>query len=309
MATHEFNPTHFHPTIGTYQTVLRIGDGDTVRTSTLCAHGYDGSGERRSDCSNPMTGPFFVEGAMPGDALEVTFDSITPNREYGWSRTTLAANVLDPDSDTLRRSAETDSDQLASWRVDNEAGTVTLVDPAATRLGGISLPLEPMLGCFGVAPELGQAIATATSGRHGGNMDYRGFGVGVSALLPVFVPGALFHLGDCHARQGDGEIGGTGVEISADVQFTVRVRKNAGLRWPAGESRDHTFTVGNARPLDQALQHATTEMQRRLQQEYGLDRVAAALLMGQCIEYDVGNVYDPAYTVVCKLAKDLLAAL
>lgn len=307
MARHEFNPTIFHPTIGSHQIVLRVGDGDTVRTATLCAHGYDATGERRVDCGNPMTGPFFVEDAQPGDALEVTFDSITPNREYGWSRSTLAANVLDPE--TLSGAAAVDSDSLASWRVDNAAGTVTLVDPAATRLGGISLPLEPMLGCFGVAPELGQAISTATSDRHGGNMDYRGFSVGVTALLPVFVPGALFHLGDCHARQGDGEIGGTGVEISADVEFTVRVRKNAGLRWPAGENGNHIFTVGNARPLDQALQHATSEMLRRLQQEYRLDPAAAAILLGQCVEYDVGNVYDPAYTVVCKLARDLLAAL
>jgi amidase len=140
-------------------------------------------------------------------------------------------------------------------------------------------------------------------------MDYRGFGEGATVYFPVFEPGALFHLGDGHATQGDGEIVGTGIEISMDVQFTVELRKDWAIGWPRGENEQAIFTAGNARPLDQALQHATTEMVRWLQQDYGLDLVAASTILGQCVEYDVGNVYDPAYTMICKMPKAILSML
>jgi acetamidase/formamidase len=140
-------------------------------------------------------------------------------------------------------------------------------------------------------------------------MDYRGFTEGATAFFPVFVPGALFHLGDGHAVQGDGEIVGTGAETSFDVQFTVRVRKGTPIAWPRGENDAYIFVLGNARPLDEALQHATTEMIRWLGSDYGLDVRAACTLLGQCVEYEIGNVYNPAYTVVCKVAKRILRGL
>ena len=137
-------------------------------------------------------------------------------------------------------------------------------------------------------------------------MDYRGFVSGVTVYLPICVPGALIFVGDGHAVQGDGEIAGTGIEISFDVQFTVGLRKGKHIRWPRGENDTHIFTVGNARPLDQAVQHATTEMLCWLQEDFGLDPLGASILLGQCVEYDLGNMYDPAYTMVCKLAKRFL---
>ena len=134
-------------------------------------------------------------------------------------------------------------------------------------------------------------------------MDYRGFTEGATAFFPVFVPGALFHLGDGHAVQGDGEIVGTGAEVSFDVQFTVRLHKARSIAWPRGENDAYIFALGNARPLDEALQHATTEMLRWLGEDYGLEPRAASHLMGQVVRYDVGNVFDPAYTVGCRIAK------
>jgi len=128
----------------------------------------------------------------------------------------------------------------------------------------------------------------------------------VTVLLPVFADGALFFLGDGHAVQGEGEITGSGLEISMDVEFTVSVRKRAAIRWPRGQAADHVFTVGNARPMDQAVQHATTEMVRWLCDDLGMDTVAVHTLLGQCVEYDVGNLYDPAYTMVCKLSRQFL---
>lgn len=301
MATHHFTPTHYHTTIGRHEPVLRIADGDTVVTTTVDAGGSDASGERVTPGGNPQTGPFYVEGAEPGDTLVVHLDRLWPNRDSGYTATVVAANVVDP-----WFARELPAGERAQWRIDRERGTATLVSPE-TRLGALTIPLAPMVGCFGVAPPGGQAISTATSDVHGGNMDYRGFRQGVTVCFPVFAPGALFHIGDGHAVQGDGEIVGTGIEISFDVQFTVRVLKGKRIHWPRGENETHLFTVGNARPLDQCVQHATTEMLRRLRDDYDLDTRAASILLGQCVEYDLGNVFDPAYTMVCKIAKKWLA--
>ncbi|MDB5536478.1 MAG: acetamidase, partial [Devosia sp.] len=168
------------------------------------------------------------------------------------------------------------------------------------------LPLEPMIGCLGVAPSLGQAFSTATSAENGGNMDYRGFGPGAKVWFPVAVPGALFFLGDCHAIQGDGEIVGTGVETAFEVEVRLSVLKARKQVWPRGETAEAIFTVGNARPLDQALQHATTEMLDWLMADYGLSATAVSHLLGQVVRYEVGNVFDPAYTMVCKVEKKWL---
>jgi amidase len=301
VTVHRFSPSIYHGTIGSHEPALRIASGDSVVTTTCDAGGYDHAGSRVTEVGNGQTGPFFVEGARPGDTLLVRLDSIRPNRERAWSRASVAPNVVDPDYVPELPPRE----PAAEWSVDVERETATLVSPE-TSLGRYTIPLDPMLGCFGVAPPGGQAISTATSAEHGGNMDYRGFRSGVTVHLPVFVEGALFHVGDGHAVQGDGEIVGTGLEISMDVEFTVSVLAGKRIAWPRGESESDLFTVGNARPLDQALQHATTEMLRWLQEDYGLDAVGASTLLGQCVEYDVGNVFDPAYTMVCRLSKRFL---
>ncbi len=304
MATHQFEPDHYFSTIGSHPPVLRVQPGDSVETTTVDARGQDSSGQPVTSGGNPMTGPFYVEGAEPGDTLVVHLDKLLPNRPYGWTRTMVAPNVVDPEQ-VPNMPWPAEGQELANWRVDNEAGTVTLVEPQ-TSLGALTLPLAPMPGCFGVAPDRGEAISTATSGPFGGNMDYRGFVEGVTVYLPVFVPGALFHIGDGHAVQGDGEIVGTGVEISFDVGFTVDVQKGRRIYWPRGENEEYIFAAGNARPLDQATQHATTEMIRWLEKDLGIDPVGAHILMGQTVEYDLGNIYDPAYTMVCKMPKAVL---
>lgn len=300
MTTHHFHPTHYHTTLGPHEPVLRLADGDTVITTAVDAAGKDARNEQVTPRGNPQTGPFYVEGAEPGDTLALHLDHLHPNRDSGFTASAVAPNVVDP-----AYVRELPERTYGEWRIDRAAGMVTLVKPE-TKLGNLTLPLAPMLGCFGVAPPGGQAISTATSAEHGGNMDYRGFVAGVTVYFPVFAPGALIHVGDGHAVQGDGEIVGTGIETSFDIQFTVRLLKGKRIRWPRGENEAYIFTVGNARPLDQAVQHATTEMLRWLQEDYGLDALGANILLGQCVEYDLGNVFDPAYTMVCKVPKRLL---
>ena len=121
--------------------------------------------------------------------------------------------------------------------------------------------------------------------------------------------GRAFYLGDCHAVQGDGEIVGTGIETTFEVEFRLSVAKGWKLSWPRGETKTYIFSVGNARPLDQALQHATTDMLNWLTTDYGLSINAASHLLGQVVRYDVGNVFDPAYTMVCSVSKEWLPAI
>ena len=300
MATHRFRPTQYFNVIGTAVPCLRVADGDTVITDTIDASGLDAREMTVAARPNPMTGPFHIEGAEPGDTLAVRIDRLTPSRATGWTYSPLAFTVLDPAAIVERPASE-----RAVWQIDQAAGVVRLQDPPPA-LAGFAPAIAPMIGCFGVAPKLGQAISTATSGEFGGNMDYRLFGPGTTVWLPVAVPGALFHLGDCHAVQGDGEIVGTGVETTFEVTVTLSVEKGRTIGWPRGETEEDIFTIGNARPLDQALQHATSEMLAWLTTEYGLDPTAASHLLGQVVRYDVGNVFDPAYTMACRVAKKWL---
>jgi amidase len=298
MATHRFSPQVFHSTLGAHAPVLRVADGDVVVTETLDAHGIDKAMAKRGGDTNPMTGPFYVMGAEPGDVLAVEIIRIAMNRTTGWTRSGLAWHVVDP---ALVR----DMPERNKIIWDIGANGVTLQEPTQG-LKNWSVPLDPMIGCFGVAPAGGEAISTATSGAHGGNMDYNLFRVGTTAMFPVSVPGALFFLGDVHAAQGDGEIAGTGIETSADVEFRIRIIKTRVINCPRGETEDAIFTVGNARPLEQGVQHATSEMLRWLEDDYGLSRVSAAHVLGMAVRYDVANVFNPAFSVACRIEKKWL---
>jgi amidase len=303
VTTLEFHPTRYYNTFGEHEPVLQLVTDDTVITTTIDAGGSDSHGVNVASPGNPLTGPFFVEGAEPGDTLAVHLDRLFPNRDSGYSATAIAPHLVTPET----VSALPEKKDVI-WSIDRSRGTATLERPI-TKLGNLTIPLAPMLGCLGVAPGRGQAISSATSGPYGGNMDYRGLVAGVTLYLPVMVSGALLHLGDGHAVQGDGEIVGRGIETSFDVQFTVQVLKGKRIYWPRGEDADSIFTIGNARPLEEAVQYATTEMLRWLDEDYGLDGEAAGTLLGQCGEYAVGNIFDPAYTMVCKINKRWLVPL
>jgi amidase len=302
VALHHLDPDAFVNTLGPHPPILHVEPGDTIVFHTLDAFGYDRAQVQRGVSPNPQSGPVWVNGAEPGDALEVDIVRLTPSRDRGWTRYPLATNVVDPDIViTFPERASAD------WAVDVESWTARLIDPPQA-LQDLVLPLDPMIGCFGVAPLGGEAISTSTPGPHGGNMDWRGFRAGTKVWFPVGQPGALLAAGDGHARQGDGEISGTGIEISMEMELRVDLRKNWAISWPRGITSDGTeiFTIGNARPLSQALQHATTEMLTWLMSDYGYDLASASHLMGQTVGYDIGNIYNPAYTVVCRMQREII---
>ena len=301
MTTHRFIATQWHNVFGTFAPALTVESGDIVVTETIDSNGWDKHGKKVWKAGNPMNGPIAVASAEPGDSLRVEILDMTPIRSYGFTRAALAPNVVNPPFVPYLPPRV-----RATWRIDRNAQTAQLENPPPG-LQSFVLPLAPMIGCFGVAPAGGQAISTSTSAAHGGNMDYRRFGPGTSVRFPVSVPGALFFVGDCHASQGDGEIVGTGIETAYEVTVRLTVDKR-GVNWPRGETERDIFTIGNAKPLEEALQLATTEMVVWLREEYGLDVAAASHLLGQTVRYDIGNVYDPAFTVACRLAKQWLPA-
>ena len=298
--THRFVPLAFYNTFSfAHQPALRIKPGDRVVTLTIDAGGFDAKDQRVASGPNPQTGPFYVEGAEPGDMLVVTLNRIEPNRTTARSATLLAPYAVDPAF--LRSTGERQARQ-ETWIIDKTKG-VARTTSGDLRPGGLEVPLLPMLGCVGTAPRNKEAVSTSTPGSFGGNMDYAGMVAGVKVMLPVYEPGALLFIGDGHARQGHAEVVGTGLETSMDVEFTVDLIKKKTIGWPRLENDDYIMVLGSERPLLQAFQHATTELLRWLMNDYGFDERTASMLMGQAVEYEIANVVDPHFTVVAKLRK------
>jgi acetamidase/formamidase len=303
--THRFAPKEFHNTFSSsHPPVLRIKPGDHVITSTIDARGVDAEGRQRGQGPNPETGPFFIEGAEPGDTLVVHLIRLETNRATGWSASLLAPYTADPGFLRLEALREP---KMATWHIDKEKG-VAYADPGEYQGPRIELPLRPMLGCVATAPANKAAIPTSFPDNFGGNMDYNGMGSGATLMLPVFEPGALFFLGDGHARQGDGEVNGSAIETSLDVEFSVELVKKKKINWPRLENSEYIMVLGSSRALNEALQHATTELMRWLTESYGFDERGASLLMGQAMEYEISNVVDPEFTIVAKMRKGFLGS-
>jgi acetamidase/formamidase len=301
--THRFTPTTFYTTYSfAHPPALRIKPGDRVITKTIDAAGTDWDNNAASPGGNPQTGPFYIEGAEPDDMLVVTIEKIEPNRATGYSGSLLAPYATAPQAIAAR----TDRDgKRMIWNIDKTKGMVSL-DSTDITPAHLELPLKPMLGCIAVAPARKEAIAAITPGAFGGNMDYAGMNAGVKLMLPVNEPGALLFLGDGHARMGEGEAAGTGVETSMDVEFTVGLVKKNTIAWPRLETDAHIMVLGSARPLLEAFQIATAEMQRWLMSDFGFSERGASTFMGQALEYEIANVVDPNFTVVAKMRKSLL---
>jgi acetamidase/formamidase len=294
-------PDKYYRTFAHTNAVLRhIQPGDVVITKTLDSGGQDFQSEHRAESGNPLTGPFFVEGAEPGDAIAVTFRKVRLNRNWGYSAYRLGLIALLPASieSTYKNEYKRDlvrkgSASIVPWDLDLQKQTVKLREPVSSKIK-LEFPARPMLGCVGVAAPGDFAPTSGPAGSYGGNLDYNEIGEGATVLLPVYHAGALLFMGDGHALMADGEPTGTGVETSMDVEFSVTVRKKVGLTGPRVENAQYLISVG-AQPefsssLDRALQMATTDMVTWLVSEYHLEPWAAHQLIGAVGKYDVVTV-------------------
>jgi amidase len=301
--TYHFQPKEFYNVFsGSLKPVLTIKPGDHVITSTIDASGVDSAGVKRGQGPNPETGPFYIEGAEPGDTLVVHLLRLETNRSTGYSGTLLAPYAADP---AFLRSEGLRESKTLTWQLDKAKNVATLVS-ADFKPGRLELPLRPMLGCIATAPAGKASIPTSTPDSFGGNMDYNGMTAGVTLMLPVSETGAMFFLGDGHARQGDGEVTGGAIETSLDVEFSIEWRKGRKIAWPHLENDDYIMVLGSSRSLIEALQHANTELQRWLMADYGFDERGSSLMMGQAMELEIANVVDPEFTVVAKMRKRYL---
>jgi amidase len=299
--THRVAPAGFYNSFHHRHPVLaRVKPGDTVVTRIIDASGRDQGGRVAGERPNPLTGPFFIEGAEPGDAIAVTIRRLRMNRAWGFTNFRLGTFALTPETvEGLYPNRYKEDGVIPGranavrWEIDLARGRVKLSEPVS-KVHPMDFAARPMLGCAGVAAPGDFGPSSAISGPYGGNMDYNEVGEGATLILPVYHPGALFFLGDGHALQADGEPTGTGVETSMDVEFTVALRKNVRLGNPRLENADWIVSIGSqpefASSLDRALQIATSDMAAWLVKDYGMEPWAAHLLVGYQGKYDVVTV-------------------
>jgi amidase len=305
-ATHTFEPTAFHRVFsGAIVPVLHLNPGDTVKTNTVDAGGRDAKNVRRSMGGNPETGPFFVEGAIPGDTLAIKINRLRLNRNSAGSGDRIVPGAVQPG---YYRDAKFNDKFSSEWTLDRDANTATLSKPT-DRLKNFKVTLQPMLGCIGVAPPDSQSFRSGWLGSWGGNMDYNGVQEGVTVYLPVYQDGALLFVGDGHALEGDGELNGDALETSMDVEFTVDLIKGKSTRAPRFENDEYLMASGIAGSLQDALQQATTELARWLERDYKLSPNESNVILGTSIRYDIAEVVDPQVHIVAKIRKAVLAPL
>lgn len=292
--------TYYHTFSQAHPPLARIRPGEIISTKTIDAGGQDERGVWVSQPSNPQTGPFYIEGAEPGDGLAVHVRRLRMNRNFGWSGYRLLLSSVTPEhvegiySDRYKQDlVRKGRNNLVPWDIDLASGMLRLREPSSERIK-FEYPAAPMLGCIGVAAQGESAPTSGISGPHGGNIDYNEVREGATIVLPVYHPGGLLFVGDAHALQADGEPLGTGIETSMDLEFSVEVRKRAAPSGPRVETAEELISIGSqpefASSLDRALQLATTDMVRWLSGEYRLEPWAAHMLIGLHGRYQVATV-------------------
>jgi acetamidase/formamidase len=310
VVTYRPDPSEFAWTFGGVPPVRKVKPGDLLELWTEDAFGgkvreVDDLVSKVIDFPfvNPQTGPFFVEGAEPGDTLAIHFVSIEPSRDWAASCTVPLFGAL-----TSTHQTATLQEPLPEvvWIYDVDAGKRTVTYRARAGEYTVELPLDPMHGTIGVAPASFEARSSLVPDAHGGNMDTPEMRAGTTCYLGVNVEGALFSIGDGHCRQGEGETCGVAVEAAMDTVIAIDLIKGRPTPWPRLENDSHLMSAGSARPLEDAFRIAHVDMVTWLSEEYGFETLDAYQLLTQVSESPVANVCDPNYTFVTKVAKRYL---
>ena len=303
-------PSQFAWTFGGAPPIMKVRPGSVLELWTEdCFGGRVRSSDDRVSvvCEipffNPQTGPFYVEGAEPGDTLAVHFVSIEPSRDWAVSTTVPLFGAL-----TSTRLTPTLQDPLPErvWMWELDRGLRTCRFSALDSDHTISLPMDPMHGTVGVAPANLEALSALTPAAHGGNMDTPEMRAGITCYLGVNVEGALLSLGDGHARQGEGETCGVAAECAMDTVVLIELIKNRSTPWPRLESDDYIMSTGSASPLEDAFRIAQMDLIDWVVSDHGLSRLDAYQLLTQIVESPLANVCDTNYTSLAKVRKKWL---
>lgn len=237
---------------------------------------------------NPATGPIFIEGANPGDILKVKIEKIDIN-DQGVMAVVPELGIM-------------------GHKIDKMEAKVLQIKDDKVIFNNIEAPLNKMIGVIGVAPA-GEAVNCGTPGAHGGNMDTKLVEEGATLYFPVAVDGALFALGDLHAAMGDGEVSGSGVEVSGNVVVTLDVIKGEKLEHPMLENAEVFTQIASAEDLETAAKLAGTLMIERIVEKTGMPTSEVTMLMSMLAQLEVGQVVNPWKTSRLSVPKSLLRDL
>lgn len=273
-------------------TVVRPGEVFQVRTELCSGTWLQSIDDQWSPGVGQGPNPtvvLAVDGAKPGQCLAIQVRDIEPE-DLGY---TGFGPGMNPFPDWIRH---------REWGVVTK--TVRIKDGLIEWDENLRLPIAPMIGTLGTAPAI-EVFSNAWPGRHGGNMDAQEVRAGATVYLPVYVPGALLHVGDVHAIQGDGEINcGGGIECRSTVTLSIGlVERPQRMVWPRIVDHEHITCVGCARPAEDAFRIAVEQLIYWMADGYGLSEQAAFLLLGQVLEARATQFVDPLYTYVAKVKR------
>src|SRR5580698_3788495 len=310
------NVIKYHATIndvkyvyGPAAPVAHVKPGDIIETNTLDAFGnvLKKPGDKLSlvKGDNPLTGPFYMDGAQPGDTLVVKILDLQVDGNQGVGTFAPGFGALNETNYTPMLHPPL-PEKIWFYPIDKASNTATF--KALDSKFSVKIPLHPFFGCIGVAPAGGEARSSIVPAEFGGKMDAPEASVGNSLYLPVNVPGALLYMGDGHAAMGDGEVAGTAIEVALLARVQVSVIKGKKINWPRFENNESIMAVGAYRPLDDALRIAFTELVGWIHEDYGLSNLDAYELLSQVAKIHLDEMVDPNYVVVASIDKKFLPA-
>ncbi len=253
---------------------------------------------------NPLTGPFYVEGAEPGDTLVVKILDLQVDGNQGVGTFSPGFGSVNSTHYTPVLEAKPLEDKIWFYPIDHEKNTATF--EALDSKFRVSFPVHPFLGCIGVAPANGEARSSIVPAEFGGNMDAPEVSKGNTLYLPVNVAGALFYFGDGHAAMGDGEVAGSAVEVPMKARLRIDLLKKKKIEWPRLENETTLMTTGIYRPVDDAVRIAVTELIHWVHADYGLSELDAYELCSKVCKLHLTEMVDPNYVVIASIEKKYL---
>lgn len=308
------NDVKYHATVkdvkyvyATAEPVAHLRSGDILETNTVDAFGnvIQKPGDTLSlvKGDNPLTGPFYIEGAEPGDTLAVKILELEVDGNQGVGAFAPGFGALNQTNYTPMLHAPL-PEKIWFYPIDHTTNTATF--KALDSNFSVKIPLHPFFGCIGVAPAGGEARSSIVPAEFGGNMDSPEASVGNTVYFPVNVPGALLYMGDGHAAMGDGEVAGTAIEVPLRGRLQVAVIKGQKINWPRFENTDAIMTVGAYRPLEDCLRIAFTELVGWIHNDYGLSELDAYELLSKVAKIHLNEMVDPNYVIVASIEKKYL---
>ena len=287
--------------------VARLKPGDILETNTVDAFGnaIQKPGDTLSMVKgdNALSGPFYIEGAAPGDTLAVKILDLQVDGNQGVGAFAPGFGALNETSYTPMLHTPL-PEKIWFYPIDHATNTATF--KALDSDFSVKIPLHPFFGCIGVAPANGETRNAIVPAEFGGNMDAPEVSVGNTLYLPVNVAGALLYMGDGHAAMGDGEVAGTAIEVPLRARLQVDVIKGQKINWPRFENESAIMTVGAYRPLDDCLRIAFTELVAWIHNDYGLSEFDAYELLSKVARIHLDEMVDPNYVIVASIEKKYL---